>query len=120
MVKSVLGVNHRGLTDWLVQRVSAVVMAVYIVGLVVFLALHGTHGAVRFSDWHTLFGYTSVKIATLLFVLAFLLHAWVGMWTVLTDYVKPFGLRFVLEVIIFLSLVTFFLAAWGIVWGIKP
>ena len=33
MVKSVLSVNHQGLRDWIIQRVSAIVMAVYFIGL---------------------------------------------------------------------------------------
>jgi succinate dehydrogenase / fumarate reductase membrane anchor subunit len=49
MVKSVLGVNHQGLQDWLIQRVSAVVMAVYSVGIIAYLLINYP---VDFVNWH--------------------------------------------------------------------
>jgi succinate dehydrogenase / fumarate reductase membrane anchor subunit len=115
MVKSVLGVSRQGLRDWFIQRVTAVVMVIYSIGLFAFFA---THPNVTYYDWHSFFGNMSVKIVTLLFVLCLLAHAWIGMWTVLTDYVKPFFLRLMLYVIILLALVTFFFQALLILWGI--
>ncbi len=115
MVKSVLGVNHRGLTDWLIQRISAVIMAVYSIGLIGFLMLHSGIG---YDDWRGLFAHSWVKIATLLFVLALLFHTWVGMWTIVTDYVKCYVLRLTLEVLLFLALVICFLATCLILWGV--
>lgn len=115
MVKSVLGVNHQGLTDWLIQRVSAIVMAIYSIGLIAFFM---THSGLTFSDWHDLFTHMWMKIATLLFLLSLLFHAWVGMWTIFTDYVKPFVLRLVLHVIVLLALVAFFFEGAMILWSI--
>ncbi len=115
MVKSVLGVHHPGLRDWVIQRVSAVVMTVYTIGLVLFLVMNSR---VEFADWHGLFSHWWMKLATLLCVLSLLLHAWVGVWTVLTDYIKPFVLRLILEVLVYLALITFFFATLLILWGV--
>ena len=115
MVKTVLGVNHQGVRDWLVQRVSAVVMAVYSVGLMLYFVLNGTP---EYSEWHRLFSCTLMKIATLLFLASLLLHAWVGLWTVFTDYVKPFWLRLMLHTVVLLMLVSCFFAGLLILWGI--
>jgi succinate dehydrogenase / fumarate reductase membrane anchor subunit len=115
MVKSVLGVNHRGLTDWLAQRISAVVMAVYSLGLIYFFL---SHSELNFSDWHDLFSHGWMKVATLLVLVSLLYHAWVGMWTIFTDYVKPFVLRLVLHVIVFLALVAFFFEGALILWSV--
>ena len=115
MVKSVLGVNHQGLRDWLIQRISAVVMVIYAIGLVGFLVMHPD---MTYYTWLGLFAHTWVKIATILFILSLLFHAWVGMWTVFTDYVPcPVG-RLFLHSIVLLALVGFFFAALLILWGI--
>ena len=112
MVKSILSVAHKGLTQWLIQRLSAVVLGIYTVGLVLFLMTHtGATGNIEFSEWHSLFTQGLMKLATILCVLSLLFHAWVGIWTVLTDYIKSFGLRFILELLVFLSLILLFFAA---------
>ena len=47
---------------------------------------------------------------TLLALFSILIHAWIGMWQVLTDYVKPLALRLVLQLAIVVALVvTFFM-----------
>lgn len=115
MVKSVLGVNHQGLTDWLIQRVSAVVMVFYSIGLLAYLVINSP---MDYTNWHLLFSHGWMKLATILFTLCLLCHAWIGMWTIFTDYIKPFLLRFVLQVIVFLSLVGFFFASLLILWGV--
>lgn len=115
MVKSVLGVNHQGLTEWLVQRVSAIVMAIYFIGIIIYLAMHPQ---LDYATWHTLFTCTAMKIVTLLFILSLLFHAWIGVWTVLTDYVKPFVLRLSLHLIFFFALVACFFWALQILWSV--
>jgi succinate dehydrogenase / fumarate reductase membrane anchor subunit len=115
MVKSVLGVNHKGLRDWVIQRVTAIVLAVYSIGMFVFFARHPD---LAFYEWHGLFSQAWMKVATLIFVLSLLFHAWIGMWTILTDYVKIFWLRFILHILILLALISFFFAALLILWGV--
>lgn len=107
MVKSVQSVAHRGLRDWILQRLSAVIIAVYTIWLFCFLACH----QVSFAEWHHLFSRLEVKIATVMFFLALLIHAWLGVWTILTDYVKPVLLRGTLHLIFILMLTAFFIWA---------
>ena len=115
MVKTVLGVSHSGLRDWLVQRLSAVVVALYTLGLAYFFV---TNPHLSFSQWQALFANIGMKIATIAFILAIALHAWVGIWTVITDYGRPAALRFIIEVLVFFTL--FACSLWGlmIVWGV--
>lgn len=115
MVKSVLGVNHQGLRDWIVQRISAIMMAVYTIGLTAYIVC--TPG-LSFAEWHTLFAQTWMKIATILVLLGLLCHAWIGMWTIFTDYVKITAIRCVLNVLVILALAACFL--WGvlILWSV--
>ena len=115
MVKSVLGVNHQGLRDWAVQRVSAILMAIYSIGLVVYLLFSPR---LSFAEWHNLFAQTWMKVATILFILSVLFHAWVGIWTIFTDYVKPFAIRCILHTLVLLTLAACFI--WGvmILWSV--
>jgi succinate dehydrogenase / fumarate reductase membrane anchor subunit len=116
MVKSVLGVAHLGLRDWVWQRLSAIIMALYVVGLFAYILCH-PH--LSYADWHGLFSSHWMKVATLLFIISILLHAWVGVWIIFTDYVKSYILRAILEAVVLIGLATSFL--WGvmILWGVK-
>ena len=109
MVKTVLSVAHRGLRDWLVQRISAVFMAICMFGLFLFFVMH-PH--LTFAEWHALFEASWVKIVSVLFLASILAHAWVGIWTIFTDYVKVWKLRF------FLHLIVFFMLMACLLWGI--
>ena len=109
MVKSVLGVNHQGLQDWVMQRLSALVMVVYLAFIAIFLF---SHTDLSFMEWHALFAKSWMKIATLIFLAALLYHAWIGMWTIFTDYVKPFAVRCILDCLVLLLLISCFI--WGV------
>lgn len=115
MVKSVLGVNHSGLRDWLVQRISAIIMAFYTLWLLIYFIVHPE---ITYLTWHALFTRGEVKVATILFILALLFHTWVGMWTIFTDYIKSFVLRLILHIGVFIMLVAFFFIGLQILWGV--
>lgn len=109
MVKSVLGVNHQGLTEWIMQRASAILMAIYSIGLIVYILFNP---GLSFAEWHGLFALTWVKVATIIFLVALLYHAWIGVWTIFTDYIKCYVLRAILNFIVILMLVACF--CWGV------
>ena len=115
MVKSILSVTHQGLRDWVIQRVSAVLMAIY---SVFFLIYFVCHPGLSFTEWHDLFAHTGMKIASILFLVCILFHAWIGVWTIFTDYVKSFVLRAILNFFVLLMLAACFF--WGllILWSI--
>jgi len=98
---------HYGWKDWLAQRATAVVMALYTV-LLLGIALF--QGGIDHATWMGLFAHPVFRIATLLFGLALFWHAWIGMRDIWMDYVKPAGVRLVLEVLTVIVLVGY--AAW--------
>lgn len=115
MVKRVVVGAHYGLRDWLVQRVTAVVMALYSVlmlGIVVFQR-PGNYGL-----WKALFAQQGMRLASLLFLLSVFWHAWVGVRDILMDYVKPAGVRLVLQVGVILLLLAYSLWSIQILWSI--
>ena len=106
---------HYGLRDWLLQRVTAVVMLIYTVGLVAFLIL-AAHAS--YEGWKALFSLTWVRVFSTVTVIALLLHAWVGIRDIWMDYVQPLGLRLALHVATILWLVGCFVYAIKVVWGV--
>lgn len=116
MVKRVVVGAHYGLGDWLAQRLTAVVMALY---TLLWLAIAGYHGGVDYALWQSLFASIAFRVATLLFGLALLWHAWIGMRDIWMDYVKPTALRLTLEMLTVVVLLGY--AGWliDILWGLR-
>jgi len=83
----------QGMRAWLLQRLSAVYLAVYIIGSVVLFSLCTPE---NYSAWRDTFAHPVMNIASLLFFVALMVHAWVGVRDILIDYVHPVMLRFVL------------------------
>lgn len=110
-----VSLSRRGLIDWFIQRGSAIYMFFYIVVAAVYFF---KNPQLDYFTWLNTFNSLSVKVFTLLFVVSLLAHAWVGIWTVLTDYVKSGLLRAVLNMVVFFALIDFFFAALLILWSV--
>jgi succinate dehydrogenase / fumarate reductase membrane anchor subunit len=95
VVERIVTGAHYGLRDWLAQRITAAIMAVYTVILLVVL-IGGV--PLNYAVWKDLFAQGWMRVATLLFAASLAWHAWVGMRDILMDYVKPAGARLTLEV----------------------
>lgn len=93
---------HYGWKDWLVQRVTAVVMAIYTVLLLVSFL---TTSNFSYESWAGLFANQGFKIATFVTFLALIYHAWVGVRNIWMDYVKPVSVRIALQVATLLWLI---------------
>lgn len=101
MVDRVVTGAHYGLRDWLAQRITAAIMAVYTVILLVVLV---GGGPISYPVWKDLFAQGWMRVATLLFAASLAWHAWVGMRDILMDYVKPTGARLTAEVAVLLTI----------------
>lgn len=88
MVTSVTNLGRSGLSDWLVQRVTAVVLLAYTVFLVV--VIFGC--SLDYQAWVGLFSHTAVKVFSLAAILSLAMHAWIGLWGVSTDYLIEYVL----------------------------
>jgi succinate dehydrogenase / fumarate reductase membrane anchor subunit len=86
---------HYGLRDWLSQRVTAIVLAAYSLVLVLAALLTSEPG---YYGWSGLFAQTWMKVFTLLALLSFTYHAWVGVRDIWMDYIKPVGIRLALQI----------------------
>jgi len=87
---------HYGMRDWLMQRVTAVLMAVFTI--IVIAQLVFSKGPVSYELWAGISAAQWMKSLTFAVILAMLWHVWVGMRNVFQDYVKPYAVRFVMHV----------------------
>ena len=106
---------HYGLRDWLAQRVTAVLMALFTIVVLIQFLMPGQLG---YDHWAAIFAPQWMKLATLLFLLSLFYHAWVGVRNIFMDYVKPNGLRLALYAVVIAALVVY--AAWSaqILWSL--
>jgi succinate dehydrogenase / fumarate reductase membrane anchor subunit len=105
---------HYGWRDWLVQRITAIIMALY-TGLLFVVALW--NGGFDYATWKAIFASNAFRIATFLFMASLLWHAWVGVRNILMDYVKPAGVRLTLQCIVIGVLVGYLGWTIAILWG---
>lgn len=103
MSRVVTGARY-GMRDWLVQRVTAVIMSVYTV-IVLAVLLGGV--PISYAVWKDLFTQGWMRVATLLFAASLAWHMWVGVRNILMDYVKPDGLRLTLQVMVLLTIAAY-------------
>jgi succinate dehydrogenase / fumarate reductase membrane anchor subunit len=122
VVEQVTSFTRSGLSDYVVQRVTAVVLTLYTFCIVGFIAVTPdlTHGV-----WREFLGQFSMQVFSSMAILATVGHAWVGMWTVGTDYIRPhyFGTvatpaRFLYQSACVVALFVYVAWALQIIWSI--
>ena len=83
--------THTGLMEWLLQRVSSLYMAGFVIYLSAHFSLSPAHD---YAAWKAWFAAGSVRLAWALFILNLLVHAWIGLRSIYLDYLRPVWLRF--------------------------
>lgn len=105
---------HYGLRDWLVQRFTGGLMAVFTV--VVLAQVLFAKGPIGYDTWAGVFASQWMKVLTFAVIVALIWHAWVGVRDIWMDYVKPTGLRLALHALTLLALVGYTGWAVSILW----
>lgn len=108
---------HYGLGDWLLQRLTAVVMAGYTI-FVLGCLLAGRPAS--YADMKAMFSDGFIRIFTMLFVVAMAYHAWIGMRDILMDYVHATSARLMGQVAVGVVLVGYVIWGASILWGPRP
>jgi succinate dehydrogenase / fumarate reductase membrane anchor subunit len=106
---------HYGIGDWLIQRVSGLVLAIYTVILLV--TFFGAHNF-SYEGWAGLFSRQWFKLFTEATLLGIFYHVWIGVRDIFMDYVKVFGIRLVLMILAAIWLIS--CAVWSvqILWSV--
>ena len=86
VVTNATSLTRSGLSDYLVQRVSAIVLLAYTLCVVGYFVVTPAVDHAALVDY---FGAPAMQLFSTLAVLATAAHAWIGMWTVGTDYIRP-------------------------------
>jgi succinate dehydrogenase / fumarate reductase membrane anchor subunit len=101
---------HYGIRDWLAQRVTGALMALFTVAVLAQLVF--TRGEIGYDKWAGIFAGQPMKMLTFATIVGLVYHVWVGMREVLMDYVKPVGIRLGLQILVLVWLVG--CAGWAI------
>jgi succinate dehydrogenase / fumarate reductase membrane anchor subunit len=101
---------HYGLRDWLAQRITAALMALFTVLLIGQLIF--SSGPIGYDLWAGIFSAQWMKMLTFTVIIALAYHVWVGMRDIWMDYIKPLWLRLSLQVFTIVWLVA--CAGWAI------
>lgn len=122
MITNITSFGRSGLSDWLLQRVTAIVMAAYAIFITFYLL---STPNLEYSQWVALHSCLFMKVFNVLTVLSIAIHAWIGLWAVLTDYVtvrllgpKATPLRIFLQLGMIAVTLVYVIWALDIVWGI--
>lgn len=97
----------QGFRAWLWQRVSAVYMALFLIGFFIVVAGGGPWD---YDAWRDLIGHGVTGLLIAVFFLAILIHGWVGVRDVVIDYVHVVAIR--LTVLGFVGLVLIAMGLW--------
>ena len=123
MVTTVTSLGRSGLSDWLIQRVSAFVMTAYLIFIVCYLVINPE---LTYAQWAQLNQALPMRMFSLLTILSIAAHAWIGMWCVLTDYVtvrlvgpKATAIRIVFQLGMIAITLLYVIWAIDILWGIQ-
>ncbi|WP_343732430.1 succinate dehydrogenase, hydrophobic membrane anchor protein [Duganella sp.] len=106
---------HYGVKDWLVQRVTAVIMVLY-TAILVLSFLSGQN--FTYEGWAGLFAQQWFKLVTAVTLIGLFYHAWVGMRDVWMDYVRAVGLRLTLQIATIAWLIGCAVWAIQIIWSV--
>lgn len=102
MVNRKLVGAHYGLMDWLIQRITGVLMIAFT--LIVLVALR-QGVATSYASWHAFMSGDLMRFVTFLFIVSLCWHAWVGVRDIWMDYVQPAGIKLALHILTLLVLI---------------
>lgn len=115
VVTNQVSMKRNGIQDYVSLRATAAVITAFTFYMAYFFV---ATPSITFEVWQGLFASVYMKAFTLAALISIMIHVRIGLWQVLTDYVKPTGLRTGLQFI--LNLIAFAYVAIGlfVLWGV--
>lgn len=110
MVKKTSALGLMGIYEWLLIRISGLLIFLYILCITTFIIYNAP---INYIKWYCFFDKKIIKVFTILTLLSVALHAWIGMWQVITDYIKTKLIRLIIQTI------TCFMLLFYLIYGIK-
>ena len=117
MVTNATNLSRSGLSDWLIQRISAVILAAYTLCVLGSFALNPD---MDFAQWSAIYESNVMRIFSLIALASLCGHAWIGMWTIGTDYLTSLQLgKAATAVRLSYQVFCMLLVAVYLIWGIQ-
>lgn len=116
MLFELLTSKYPGMRQWLMQRLSATMMALYVLVLIVRAAIYNPDG---YAEWQAFSAPIWWRFLTLLFFVLMLLHAWIGVRDVLRDYVFNLRVRAVMQLLVDVALLINLVWICFILWNVN-
>jgi succinate dehydrogenase / fumarate reductase membrane anchor subunit len=115
MVTNQASLKRDGVQDYVTLRATALIITLFTFYMCWFFISTPT---ITFEIWRDLFSSIAMKVFTAATLIAIMMHVRIGLWQVLTDYIKPTGLRASLQYL--LNIIAFIYAAVGlfVLWGV--
>lgn len=115
MVTNQASLKRDGVQDYVSIRATALIMTAFSLFMVWFFV---STPEITYEVWRDLFSGIAMKVFTFATLVSIMLHVRIGLWQVLTDYVKPANVRAVLQFV--LNLIAFVYVAVGlfVLWGV--
>ena len=107
---------HYGLGAWLLQRLTAVVVAAY---ALIFVGIVVANAGIDYALWRALFASSAFRLLTFLFMVSLLYHAWLGALEIYRDYLKPTTLRLTVQAATGALLIAYLGWTIQILWGAR-
>lgn len=116
MLIELLTKKYPGMRQWLTQRLTAVVMTIYIVFLTAYMdALQPSH----YASWRAMLSPWWFRVITLFFFFSLCMHAWLGVRDVLKDYVFNMTVRAYMQTVVDILLIGYVVWVAVILWSIN-
>ncbi|MFA7351512.1 MAG: succinate dehydrogenase, hydrophobic membrane anchor protein [Methylotenera sp.] len=116
MLIELLTKKYPGMRLWLAQRLSAVVMAVYLVVFALILIIRQPSSYVQ---WMEIMSPWWWRLVTMLFLTSLVMHAWLGVRDVFKDYIFNIKLRALLQILVDVLLIIYLCWSGVILWSIQ-
>ncbi len=113
MARHAIATPRKGMRDWIIQRLTALYLAVFTVFVLACVFILPAH----YLAWRHLFAHFWMMVASILALIAIVWHAWIGMWTIITDYVDNSFLRTFCKLVVLAVLFVTFI--WGVLLFIR-
>ncbi|WP_218353060.1 succinate dehydrogenase, hydrophobic membrane anchor protein [Alteromonas lipotrueiana] len=115
MVTSQADVKRNGVQDYVSLRTTAAIIFAFSVFMAWFFI---STDNITFIEWHGLFSGILMKVFTLATLVSIMIHVRIGLWQVLTDYVKSTKIRVVVQWVLNLIAFAYVLVGLFVLWGV--
>lgn len=115
MVTSQASLKRNGVQDFVTLRSTALIITAFSAYMCWYFI---STPAITFESWQGLFSHLAMKVFTFATLVSIMMHVRIGLWQVLTDYVKPAGLRASIQFILNLIAFTYVAVGLFVLWGV--